>query len=125
MSAPKSEHTTYLQESFQLPPQGAEESDLSFRRRIAGELRDLGHIIEAHEAMQNERYDSDNARGADVMAGIAGAMVQALRKVDYHVTGANQADCDLVAGLYIKHKEPDPSPESILMMMDLQERMRR
>jgi hypothetical protein len=112
------EHTTYLQQAFELAPQGADESDSAFRHRIAGELRDMSKVIEAHEAQQNARWD-DEATGGDVLAGVMGALAQAAQGVDFHVHGEQQVGCDLVAGLYVKHKKPDPSPDSMLLMLDL------
>ena len=111
-------HTQQLQEHYGLQPQGADESDSNFRHRIAGNLRDMGHIIEAHEAQQDARWD-DESRGGDVTAGIMGAMAQALHGRDYHVRGEQQVGCDYAAGMYIRHKKPDPSPEAMMMMLTL------
>lgn len=96
-------HTTNLQEAYGLPPQGPAESDYDFRHRIAGQLRDMGKLIEAHEAQQDARWD-DEEKGGDVLAGVTGAMAQALTGVDYRVQGEQQVGCDLVAGLYLRHK---------------------
>ena len=111
-------YTQQHQEYFQLAPQGVDESDYDFRHRIAGELRNMGKIIEAHEAQQNARWD-DETKGGDVMAGIMGAMAQSLQGVDYHVRGEQQVGCDIAAGLYLKHKKPDPSPAEMLLMVEL------
>ncbi len=105
-------------EYFRLPPQGADESDYNFRHRIAGSLRDMGKLIEAHEAQQDARWD-DESRGDDVTAGVMGALVQALQGVNYHVQGEQQVGTDIVAGLYTRHKKPDPSPEEMLLMVEL------
>jgi hypothetical protein len=44
---------------YDIEPQGGDESDNGFMSRVASKLRDMGHIIEAHEAQQNKRYDED------------------------------------------------------------------
>lgn len=111
-------HTKQLQEAYNLPPQGAEESDYNFRHRIAGVLRDMGKLIEAHEAQQDARWD-DDTKGEDVQAGIMGALAQALQGVDYHVKGEQQIGCDIAAGMYVKHKKPDMSPKEALLMIQL------
>ena len=109
-------HTKSLQEGYGLPPQGAEESDYDFRQRVAGQLRDMGHIIEAHEAQQNARWD-DPERGGDVTAGLTGAVAQALHGVDYRVKGEQQVGADIAAGMLIRHKKPDPSPAEMMLML--------
>jgi len=55
------------------------ESDGSYRLRVAAELRQQGKIVEAHEAMSGRSYDDPAQGDLGPMAGIAGAMVQALR----------------------------------------------
>ena len=111
-------HTKQLQEAYKLPPQGADESDYNFRHRVAGQLRDMGKLIEAHEAQQDARWD-DDSKGGDVQAGIMGAVAQALQGVDYHVRGEQQVGCDIAAGMYLKHKKPDPSPEAMMLMLQM------
>jgi hypothetical protein len=78
----------------------------------------MGHLIEAHEALQNARWD-DPEKGGDVTSGITGALAQALQGRDYHVHGERQIGCDIAAGMYVLHKKPDPSAESLLLMVAL------
>lgn len=111
-------HTKQLQEAYKLAPQGDTEDDYNFRHRIAGELRDMGKIIEAHEAQQDARWD-DESKGEDVQAGIMGAMAQALQGVDYHVHGEQQVGCDIAAGMYVKHAKPKMTADQALLMVML------
>lgn len=105
---------------FKLSPQGDNESDSSFRHRVAGELRNMGHVIEAHEAQQNRRYDDPEA-GTSVVDGVMGAMAQALQGVDYRVRGEQQVGCDIAAGMLVRHgKSPEArkqEADAILMMV--------
>jgi len=110
-------HTKQLQEGYNLPPQGADESDYNFRHRIAGSLRDMGKVIEAHEAQNDARWD-DDTKGGDVQTGIMGALAQAMQGVDYHVKGEQQVGCDIAAGMLVKQQKPQMSAaEAMLMVM--------
>lgn len=102
---------------YNIAPQGKDESDSAFRGRVSGELRDAGHIIEAHEVFNDERYEqSDN-----VMSGIIGAMAQALQGVNYGSKGEHQVGDDFACGEYVKHhKEQDPA--MLLMALLLADR---
>ena len=91
------------------------ENDTAFRDRVSGALRDAGHLIEAHEAYQDARYEES----ADVMTGITGALAQALHGVDYGSTGERQIGDDLAAGYVIQNPRPRMSPEEVLLMIAL------
>lgn len=112
------EHTAQLQAMYNLPAQGATESDCDFRHRIAGSLRDMGNLIEAHEAQQNARYDDDE-NGKDVITGVMGAMAQALQGVDYRVHGQQQIGCDMAAGAIVRHKKEEMSPQLAMLLLGL------
>ena len=71
---------------YGITPQQPEEDNYEFRHRIAGKLRDMGKIIEAHEAQRDERIEQSD----DVMQGVIGAMAQALHGIDYGVSGVQQ-----------------------------------
>jgi|SRR3990167_5147979 len=91
------------------------ESDIAFRGRVSGALRDAGHLIEAHEAYQDARYEES----ANVMTVITGALAQALQGVDYGSTGERQIGDDLAAGYVIQNPRPRMSPEEVLLMIAL------
>ncbi len=101
---------------YNIAPQGEGESDIAFRHRVAGALRDAGHIIEAHEAQQDKRYDADG--GDMVMAGIAGALVMALQGKDYGRTGATRIGDEIAAGIVATApQKPKMSPEEVMLML--------
>jgi len=111
------EITTQRAEEFGIEVQRPGESDSVFRGRVAGRLRDMGHIIEAHEAQTNMLYDDPSG---DPMTGIMGAVAQAMQGRDYHVSGENQIGCDIAAGHYVKNpprRENDAFLMLAMMMM--------
>lgn len=84
---------------YRIREQQSGEDDYTFRHRIAGALRDMGKIIEAHEAQRDERIEQSN----DVMTGVMGAMAMALQGIDYHISGEQQVGCDIAAGGIIQN----------------------
>jgi hypothetical protein len=107
---------TEYAEFYGIEPQGDDESDHAFRCRVAGALRDMGHIIEAHEAQQDKRYEDSQ----DVMTGVIGAIAQALQGVDYGSAGEQQIGDDIAAGVITQSDElEDVSPEVALLMIQL------
>ena len=100
--------------SYGIEPQGESESDQTFKERVAGVLRDNNMIIEAHEVIQDARWDDSN-KGGDVMAGVIGAMAQTLQGVDYGVSGNSQVGTDIMAGIYSQSEKPKQTPEEILL----------
>lgn len=104
---------TEYAEYYGIEPQREGEHDLAFRSRIAGALRDMGKIIEAHEAQADERFEySDN-----VMAGVVGAIAQALQGVDYGVSGEQQVGVDIAAGYVVQDDRPKMSAEMAMLAM--------
>ena len=93
------------------------ESDAAFMARVAGELCNQGHLIEAHEASQNKRYDEDG--GDMVMTGLAGAMAMLLQGVDYGSTGDNLIGDEIAAGLIVTSPKRDTDPLMALLAMAL------
>jgi len=91
------------------------ESDLAFRSRVSGALRDQGKLIEAHEAYQDKRWDEDGG----VSLGIMGAMAQLMQGVDYHVSGEQQIGADLAAGVVVQNPKPEVSLDALLLAMAL------
>ena len=88
---------------YGIAPQQPEESDYDFRHRVAGKLRDMGKIIEAHEAQRDERIEQSD----DVMQGVVGAIAQVLHGIDYGVSGVQQVGCDIAAGAIAKSPRPE------------------
>ena len=95
---------------YRIAPQQEGESDLSFRGRVAGQLRDMGHIVEAHEAQQDKLYDDNE----NVMDGIVGAMAQALYG-GYGSTGESLVGDDIAVGAIVRHLEPEIDPLILLI----------
>lgn len=101
--------TAQRAQEFNLPPQGPDESESAFKDRISGALRDMGHIIEAHEAATGKLYnDGGDDPLSNPMTGIMGALAQKMQGVDYHQSGSNQVGLDVAAG-YVK-KDPPREP---------------
>jgi hypothetical protein len=109
-------HTTQLQKGYGLPDQGPTESEYDFRHCIAGSLRDMGKLIEAHEAQNDCRYDSENG-GENVITGVMGALAQAMQGTDYHVSGSNQVGCDIAAGHIVRNPRSKMAASTALMMI--------
>ena len=51
------------------------------------------------------------------MAGVMGAVVQALQGVDYHVSSEQQVGCDIAAGAIVQNPQPEMSTEMALLAM--------
>lgn len=111
-------HTTTLQEACGLPAQRQDELDVDFQRRIAGALRDMGKLIEAHEALHNARYDSGSDNGVAI-TGVMGAIAQALQGINYGVSGRPQVECDHVAGEYLQKKKKDIPVEMLEFLLGI------
>lgn len=91
------------------------ESDMAFRGRVSTALRDMGHVIEAHEAYQDERYEDSDS----VVTGLFGVMAQALQGTRY---GGDLMGNDIVAGILVRHQmspEYQREQEAGQMMADL------
>lgn len=99
---------------YKIDPQGKDESDLDFKYRVSGKLRDMGHIVEAHEAFRDERYEQSD----DVMTGVMGAMAQALHG-DYGRSGSTQVGDDIAVGHVVKNPRSEMAPEMALLMIEL------
>ena len=96
--------TAQRAQEFGIEAQQDGESETAFRQRVSGELRRMGHIIEAHEAYANALYDQSN----DVMTGIFGAMAQKLQGHEYSPRdGMRQVGDDLAAGIVAQAPQDD------------------
>jgi hypothetical protein len=107
--------TTQRAKEFGLNPQAEGESDMAFRNRVSGRLRDMGHLIEAHEAYSDRLYDDPEG---DAMTGVIGAIAQAMQGRDYGKRGSDQIGVDIAAGLHTQHAErSNPSANALMLMM--------
>lgn len=106
------EITAQRANEFGLEPQGEKESDTAFRERISGKLRDMGQLVEAHEAHANALYD-DPEGGA--MTGIMGAVSQALQRTNYGSSGSGAVGIDIAAGT-VASKPSDPAADAMLVL---------
>lgn len=95
---------------FKIEAKKDEESEADFRGRVAGILRNQNHLIEAHEALNNERYEESN----DVMTGIMGAAAMALQGKDYGSEGEHLIDDEFAAGTIVQ--APKKDEEALLLL---------
>ncbi len=109
---------------FNIPPQEKGEGEIVFKERVSGALRDMGHIIEAHEAHNNQLFDENGETGGP-MTGIVGAVAQAMMGVDYGSRGSRQVGDDLAVGVIVKNPRRDMSPETALLAIFMDEAGRR
>lgn len=101
---PTENMTKQYAEDFGIQQQQKGESDDAFRHRVAGELRNMGHLIEAHEVQAGKRYDD----GPDAMTGILGAVAMALAGRSYGSSGSGRVGDEIAAGHLVRF---DISPE--------------
>ena len=106
---------------YEIGEQQEGESDMAFKGRVAGVLRDKGKLIEAHEAQQDARCEESDA----VNTGIMGALAQMMQGVDYHVSGEQQIGVDIAAGTVVQNPRRKMSPKEALLAMALLEGTRR
>ena len=102
---------TQYADFYGVAPQQDDESDYLFRHRVAGTLRNMGKLIEAHEVQQDARIEDSE----DVLTGVIGAVALALQGIDYGVGGEQQVGCDIAAGHLVKSPQPKLSPEAALL----------
>ncbi len=103
---------TEYAEYYSIASQEESESDYTFRNRVANALREMGHVIEAHEAFQDKRYEQSD----DVMGGVIGAMAQALQGTNY---SGDPIGNDIAAGVVAQDDRPKLTPEMALLMIEL------
>lgn len=90
-------------ETFELQLQKKGESDEAFRSRVSSTLRDMGHVIEAHEAYQDDWFDQNS----DVQTALLGYTAQAMQNRDYGLTDGEQVGMDIAAGEIAKAPKHD------------------
>ena len=93
--------------------QKKDETNDAYRNRLAGELRQQGYIIEAHEVSSGRRYD-DPAQGlAGPMAGIIGAVAQAIQGKDHSPNNPERQIGDDIAVGVVVRKGKDKTESAI------------
>ncbi|MET0603601.1 MAG: hypothetical protein ABW167_16565 [Baekduia sp.] len=88
----------------------------AFCQRVAGDLRSLGMVVEAHEALQGRRYDDPNGPSLgerdSVLTGVAGALMNGLHgDIMRSSDGLHQVGDDLALGVVATNR--DKSGEAI------------
>ncbi|OGZ70762.1 MAG: hypothetical protein A2904_02555 [Candidatus Staskawiczbacteria bacterium RIFCSPLOWO2_01_FULL_33_9] len=79
------------------------ESNDAYRERLSGVLRGSGKIIEAHEVFSGRRYDDPEQGVVGPMAGITGALAQAMSGRDYSPHNPErQIGDDIATGVVVK-----------------------
>ena len=92
---------------------GEKESDDAFKSRVSGVLRERGSIIEAHEAFSGRRYYDPDQGPTGPMAGIFGAVAQAMQGRDYSPNDPErQVGDDIAAGVLAQRGE-DPARSAL------------
>lgn len=99
--------------------QNEEESNEAYRSRVASELRRQGKIIEAHEAASGRRWDDPEQGPAGPLAGITGAMAQALAGFEYSPGDPERQIGDDVAAGIVVNAGPDPAQQAIRELFDI------
>jgi len=93
--------------------QGKDETEEAFKSRVAGVLRQKGSIIEAHEAFSGRRYDDPEQGPTGPMAGIFGAVAQAMQGREYSPNDPErQIGDDIAAGVLVQRGE-DPTKSAL------------
>ncbi len=95
---------------YNIKAQQEEESNMTFRNRVAAALREMGRIIEAHEAYQDERYKTSDS----VMPGVTGTIAQALQGRSY---SGDQIGNDIFAGTIVQTPDSVSAETALLLMM--------
>jgi len=99
--------------TFGLAPQEASESGSEFRDRISGQLRDMGRIIEAHEAWQGKYYDE----GTEVISALIGNLAQQMQGVNYNVKDGPGVGMDIAAGMLIDGRKESNLPDFLMKLL--------
>ncbi len=90
---------------YEIPRLGCE-SDSDYRRKVAGELRTRGNLIEAHEALSGRRYDDPNQGPLVPMTGLMGAMAKTLQGIEHFPNDPErQVENDVDAGIIIRNED--------------------
>jgi len=99
---------TQYAEYYGIEAQKEDESEAAFCSRVAVRLREMGKIIEAHEAYNDEQYESSDA----VMTGVFGAVAQALQGCSY---GGDPIGNDIAAGVVVQYPREGTPEEWVFL----------
>lgn len=93
--------------------QGEGENEDAFKSRVAGVLRQKGSIIEAHEAFSGRRYDDEEQGSTGPMAGIFGAVAQAMQGREYSPNDPERQIGDDIAAGVLAQRGEDPAKSAL------------
>lgn len=93
--------------------QGKGESEDAFKSRVVGVLRAKGSIIEAHEAFSGKRYDDEEQGATGPMAGILGAVDQAMQGREYSPNDPERQIGDDIAAGVLAQRGEDPTKSAL------------
>jgi len=93
--------------------QGEGENEDAFKSRVAGVLRKKGSIIEAHEAFSGRRYDDEEQGATGPMAGIFGAVAQAMQGREYSPSDPERQIGDDIAAGVLAQRGEDPAKSAL------------
>ena len=99
--------------------QAEDEGNEAYRSRVAGELRKQGKIIEAHEVASGRRWNDPDQGPTGPMAGIFGAVAQAMQGIEYSPDDPEQQIGDDIAAGVVAMAPKDNSGEAIMALFDL------
>ena len=85
------------------------ENEDAFKSRVAGVLKKKGSIIEAHEAFSGRRYDDEEQGATGPMAGIFGAVAQAMQGREYSPSDPERQIGDDIAAGVLAQRGEDPA----------------
>lgn len=102
--------------SYGIKPQADGEGDKAFRERVAGVLRGLDKIVEAHEVVNNARFDAEDS-GTDVLDGVKGAMAQVLNHHELAPDDMRQVGDDIAVGGVLKAEKMSPDEMMLAMLL--------
>jgi hypothetical protein len=108
---------TELAAYYRIQAQRTDEGDHAFCQRVAGRLRKMGHVVEAHEIACGRRFDE--AGGESVLAGLSGAVALALDGRRYSRNGEAMLGDEFAAGTIARNPKPQMTPGMALLMVEL------
>lgn len=94
---------------FGIQQQRENETHSAFRYRVSERLRQMGYIIEAHEAQTDHLYDDPNG---NAMIGITGAVAKSIQRKHYP---GSEVATDIAAGVVVSEPE-NPLRDALLLL---------
>ncbi len=107
--------TSQRANEFNIPGQMPGESEEHFRNRVAAQLRAMGHVIEAHEALADALFDDPDG---SAQIGILGAVAQSMAGHGFGAqTWGDQVGHDIAAGIHTGSKRTEGSGLLALLIL--------